>query len=206
MSDTSQGDGWWLASDGKWYAPQLAAPQRSVPRAAERPAPKGIELQPGEHVVIIEHPYFWGVIPRYVFTLGLYAFWRSRAYFILTDQRVISAAGIVNRIVKSIPLARVQDATLHRNLWIAEVRFTSAGGAAGIERLGPFSNPGARQFQQSLLSLAHISGDGTGSLGSNGFNSTSTSVADQLTKLVALRDSGVLTDNEFIAQKTKLLS
>ncbi|MFP4513648.1 MAG: DUF4190 domain-containing protein [Acidimicrobiales bacterium] len=26
MSDTSQGPGWWLASDGKWYPPQSAAP------------------------------------------------------------------------------------------------------------------------------------------------------------------------------------
>lgn len=25
MSDTSQGPGWWLASDGKWYPPQDAA-------------------------------------------------------------------------------------------------------------------------------------------------------------------------------------
>lgn len=24
MSDVSQGQGWWLASDGKWYAPELA--------------------------------------------------------------------------------------------------------------------------------------------------------------------------------------
>src|SRR5580658_196152 len=23
MSDSSQGDGWWIASDGKWYAPEL---------------------------------------------------------------------------------------------------------------------------------------------------------------------------------------
>jgi uncharacterized RDD family membrane protein YckC len=26
MSDTSQGDGWWIASDGKWYPPE-SAPQ-----------------------------------------------------------------------------------------------------------------------------------------------------------------------------------
>ena len=25
MSDTSQGEGWWLASDGRWYPPQSAA-------------------------------------------------------------------------------------------------------------------------------------------------------------------------------------
>jgi hypothetical protein len=27
MSDISQGPGWWLASDGKWYAPQYQVPQ-----------------------------------------------------------------------------------------------------------------------------------------------------------------------------------
>ncbi len=26
MSDTSQGEGWWLASDGKWYPPESAPP------------------------------------------------------------------------------------------------------------------------------------------------------------------------------------
>jgi len=31
MSDTSQGEGWWLASDGKWYPPQSAAPPAAPP-------------------------------------------------------------------------------------------------------------------------------------------------------------------------------
>ncbi len=35
---------------------------------------------------------------------------------------------------------------------------------------------------------------------------TSTSTADELAKMAALRDSGVLTDQEFTAQKTALLS
>jgi TM2 domain-containing membrane protein YozV len=30
MSDTSQGEGWWLASDGKWYPPATAAPAAPV--------------------------------------------------------------------------------------------------------------------------------------------------------------------------------
>jgi hypothetical protein len=34
MSDTSQGPGWWLASDGKWYSPEQATPQ-----APSAPAP-----------------------------------------------------------------------------------------------------------------------------------------------------------------------
>lgn len=40
MSDTSQGEGWWLASDGKWYPPQSAptAPSPATPVYGQ-PAP-----------------------------------------------------------------------------------------------------------------------------------------------------------------------
>lgn len=41
MSDVSQGPGWWQASDGKWYAPELHPdyqPPASEPPAAEPPA------------------------------------------------------------------------------------------------------------------------------------------------------------------------
>lgn len=40
MSDTSQGEGWWLASDGKWYAPQPAA------SVAAPPPPPGMPPAP----------------------------------------------------------------------------------------------------------------------------------------------------------------
>ncbi len=31
MSDTSQGPGWWIASDGKWYPPESAQPATPPP-------------------------------------------------------------------------------------------------------------------------------------------------------------------------------
>ena len=31
MSDVSQGEGWWLASDGKWYPPASAPPSIAAP-------------------------------------------------------------------------------------------------------------------------------------------------------------------------------
>ena len=37
MSDTSQGPGWWLASDGKWYAPQ--PPEAGAPAPAAQTPP-----------------------------------------------------------------------------------------------------------------------------------------------------------------------
>ena len=50
MSDVSQGPGWWLASDGKWYPPQQA-PQQTIapPQPAAAPAPGGADrpLGPG---------------------------------------------------------------------------------------------------------------------------------------------------------------
>jgi len=40
MSDTSQGPGWWLASDGKWYPPELwTGPPTSAPPAASGTPP-----------------------------------------------------------------------------------------------------------------------------------------------------------------------
>jgi hypothetical protein len=40
MSDVSQGQGWWQASDGKWYPPQAAAPPQGywAPPAYGAPA------------------------------------------------------------------------------------------------------------------------------------------------------------------------
>jgi hypothetical protein len=36
MSDTSQGPGWWLASDGKWYPPETHPAYEPIPRARPR--------------------------------------------------------------------------------------------------------------------------------------------------------------------------
>src|SRR4051812_46007729 len=33
MSDVSQGEGWWQASDGKWYPPEQAPPGYAAPTA-----------------------------------------------------------------------------------------------------------------------------------------------------------------------------
>ena len=50
MSNTSQGPGWWLASDGKWYPPELwTGPPTRVPatdRAARRPTRRPPTAQP----------------------------------------------------------------------------------------------------------------------------------------------------------------
>ena len=43
MSDTSQGPGWWLASDGKWYPPESAPPP---PPSSPPPQPSTVAVPP----------------------------------------------------------------------------------------------------------------------------------------------------------------
>lgn len=39
MSDSSQGEGWWIAADGKWYPPELH-PDATPPQPAYQPPPQ----------------------------------------------------------------------------------------------------------------------------------------------------------------------
>jgi hypothetical protein len=57
MSDTSQGPGWWLASDGKWYPPELwTGPPLSVP-AFPQSATGAYPGQPGVTPAATGVPY-----------------------------------------------------------------------------------------------------------------------------------------------------
>ena len=48
MSDTSQGPGWWVASDGKWYSPEQAPrPPQPAPTPAVAPTPVGADAPQG---------------------------------------------------------------------------------------------------------------------------------------------------------------
>jgi Domain of unknown function (DUF4190) len=58
MSDTSQGPGWWLASDGKWYSPELWTGPPST-----RPAGAPIEDQPEQPTSPAQPEY--GTQPTY---------------------------------------------------------------------------------------------------------------------------------------------
>jgi len=42
MSDTPQGPGWWLATDGRWYPPQAPVPQATWATAPPPPLPGGV--------------------------------------------------------------------------------------------------------------------------------------------------------------------
>ena len=154
-----------------------------------------LHLQPGEVVVIEKRPspVAWPLL-WYLCTLGFSEIWRRRRRFIITGQRVIVARGLIRRSIRFVPLDRVQDVTMANILWRAAVQLSSAGGPSGVERLHPLRTRDARALV-SELTLRTGRGHGLAA------STTVISVADELEKLAALHERGVLTDTEFQSQK-----
>jgi hypothetical protein len=164
-----------------------------------------LRLNPGEEIIRDDCPSaFWTAL-TYVGTLGLWAIWRSRHRFVLTNQRVVALKGVVTKSEKSVPLARIQDVRLSRSLLIGgQIRLSSAGGGLGVEVIGPLTRNVALQFSDAISTLIRSPhGDG---VSSRVEGAASSGISEELQKLASLRDSGVLTEEEFAAQKAKLLS
>src|SRR5688572_30220277 len=71
VSDASQGPGWWMASDGKWYPPQPAAAPPPPPPPPPIPPPTGwqvtgVEAQVGATSYGVGAPGPWTPPPGYV--------------------------------------------------------------------------------------------------------------------------------------------
>ena len=90
MSDTSQGPGWWQASDGKWYPPEQTP--GAEPTAAPTAPPAGYGQQPPGAV-----PYGGTVAPGV--SPGQLADWPQRVVAFLIDYGIVLAFVIVVFIV-----------------------------------------------------------------------------------------------------------
>lgn len=113
-------------------------------------APK-VRLNATEQILRDELPSPFWTWPLYVKTFGLWAIWRGRHHFMLTNERVILLKGIVSKTEQTVPLSRIQDVNLMRSLLTGGyVAISSAGGGLGIERLGPFTRERAREFADAL--------------------------------------------------------
>jgi hypothetical protein len=114
---------------------------------------RGIDLQPGETVIVMARPSRSVTWPKYLYTLGLYGIWRKRHMFVLTDRRILASEGVFNRSERSIPLSRIDDASFRRRGLAAycDVVVTSRG-PRRTERLGPLSSRAARRFAREVQS------------------------------------------------------
>jgi hypothetical protein len=112
---------------------------------------RGIDLQPGETVIVMARPSRGVTWPKYLYTLGLYGIWRKRHTFVLTDRRILAGEGVFNRSERSIPLSRVEDASFRRRGLAAYCDvLVTARGPRRTERLGPLSGRAARRFAREV--------------------------------------------------------
>ena len=174
-------------------------------KAGASMAPPALRLNSGEQVLRDEIPSAFWTFLQYIPTFGLWAIWRGRHHFVLTNQRVMIVKGIVSKSEQSVPLGRIQDVNLQRSLQEGGyVRLSNSGGGLGFQRLGPLTV----RRRGSLL---------TRSPKCSRHEETGYPRTERPRRLRApqclknsivwsgLRESGVLTDEEFVTQKGKLL-
>jgi uncharacterized membrane protein YdbT with pleckstrin-like domain len=129
--------------------------------------------------------------------------WRT-THFVLTSDRLIVRSGVLTKEGREIPLERINDLSYHQSLF---ERMVGAGdlviesaGERGQDRFARIPHPerveqliyGEIENNRQRVSGVHIEQEST--------------IPNQIADLAKLRDQGVLTDAEFQAKKTELLS
>ena len=152
------------------------------------------------------------------FVVEKYLVW-TYTHFVLTDRRVISRSGIVSKRGTEIPLERINNIDFHQNIFL---RVIGAGDldieSAGKDGQSHFDNvrhPDMvqqevyRQMEVNARRQASWSGQAAAEAGMGAPTAIpvheAPDVADQITKLAALRDQGHITEAEYEAKKAELL-
>ncbi|MEY2967000.1 MAG: hypothetical protein RLY50_1050 [Actinomycetota bacterium] len=127
--------------------------------------------------------------------------WRT-TYFVVTSQRLIYRQGVVARDGVEIPLDRVNNVNfsqsiLERLLGVGDL-LVESGGQDGQQSFSDVAQPEKVQniIHSTIRDLRAAQSPHGGPL---------SGIAHELERLEALRDRGTLTDDEFEAQKRRLL-
>lgn len=127
--------------------------------------------------------------------------WRT-TYFVVTSHRLIYRQGVVARNGVEIPLERVNNVNFHQSVFERLLQvgdlLIESGGQEGQQTFTDISNP---EYVQNVI---HSTIQRDKSRRFDGAPSLS-SIAHELERLEALRDRGVLTDEEFEEQKRRLI-
>jgi len=128
--------------------------------------------------------------------------WRS-THFVLTTDRVIYRSGVVSKQGQNIPLERITNVAfsqtvLERLLRVGDLRIESAG-EGGRQTFSDVLNPSAVENRIYAEIEKAKERDDTRAARAG------ISVADELAKFERLRREGVISEEEFEAQKGRLL-
>jgi Bacterial PH domain len=133
----------WRRNDPDRKAARLAA---TVDRSLRA------QLFDGEKVLLVARPGRFATLPKFVLSLGLYAFWRRRDSSVLTDERVLLGKGLWRRNERSILLSRIEDVGYARSGLNSYASVTVHGPrSTDVERIGPMSPTMAHRFARETL-------------------------------------------------------
>jgi uncharacterized membrane protein YdbT with pleckstrin-like domain len=141
-----------------------------------------------------------GVVLFLIHPLRLIVAWAT-SHFVVTSDRVIHRSGWFAKQSMEIPLEKISDVKFHQSVFermigAGDLTLESAG-EFGQEVFGDVRKP--EHVQKAIYEMAEANQRRMVTPGSS-------SVADELAKLERLRQDGVLNEEEFQAQKTRLLS
>jgi len=152
----------------------------------------------------------WFVLAGMVVLLILYPVrrlvWWLTSYFVVTSDRIIHREGWIAKHSMEIPLEAINDVRFNQNVFerminSGDIAISSAS-TSGTEVFKDIRGPEEVQktiYHQGELNQQRMMSSGVGDGGG------SSSTADELKKLNDLRASGVISQEEFDAQKKKLL-
>jgi hypothetical protein len=203
MSDTSQGPGWRIASDGKWYPPETAptAPTSpTVPTAAAAPAVEPTTADEGGRgkfgdgvsgaLYEFQESRFKG---GRLFTPNVIRVWPDRIEEY--EHHAIRKKG-----TQAISFQQVSEVSMSRGLVWSDVSVESTGGKSIT--MDGIPKGDADRVKKMIDDAVFASKRGPVSAP---VAAAAPDLADQLRKLADLRDQGILTEDEFSAQKARLL-
>jgi hypothetical protein len=139
--------------------------------------------------------------------------WTSEQY-IITDRRVMQVRGILNKRVIDSSLEKINDVELRQSLFgrmmnFGTVEILTAAGDEGVNVMDRIEAP--LEFKRAMLDAKHNHERGYGYLPEPGYPSPrpqappQPDIVEELTRLAALRDRGILSPAEFEAEKRELL-
>ncbi len=132
----------------------MSADERTEGTAAtQRRAAKMLPMQDGEEVILTASPSRAANFYKYIYTLGLYGFWRKRDTAVVTSKRLLISRGVFRREEHSISISDIDSARYTRS-WFNSYALVNVGGRARrrTERIGPMSSRTARRLVGEILS------------------------------------------------------
>lgn len=156
-------------------------------------------------------PLLGGLAALWILWLGFKILAWKFTYFLVSDQRVVYRTGVVARKGVEIPLARIANINFEQSIW---TRIIGAGtldiesaGREGTTKFSDVRHPDEvqREIYRQLDGAENRSAARVGQAVAGAGNNQNL-IAEEIEKLAALRDKGILTDAEFTERKNSLLN